>query len=215
MSDAIFANAVLAYAIYVVAAATPGPANFAVMATSMREGRASGLWMTAGVMTISGTWGLLSALGLAALLQAYAGLTDVIRVVGGGYLLWLGWRAARTALRNDDGAVIDDIRTVAGWRACFLRGAAIHATNPKSIFAWLAIMAVAVRPGMPAWLPFAIVALCWVTGIAIVAAYAILFSTNRVVGIYRRASCWIEGGLAIVFGAAGIKLVADAIRSQA
>lgn len=211
MADAIFANAILAYAIYVAAAATPGPANFAVMATSMREGREAGLWVTAGVMTVSGSYGLLSALGLAALLQTYAGFTDIIRIVGGGYLLWLAYRAARTAVRADESAIIDDIRTVAGRRACFLRGAAIHSTNPKSIFAWLAIISVAVRPGMPDWLPFAIVAACWVTGIAIVSAYAILFSTDRVVGIYRRASRWIEEVLAILFGVAGIKLVSEGI----
>jgi threonine/homoserine/homoserine lactone efflux protein len=48
---------------------------------------------------------------------------------------------------------------------------------------------------------------CWLMGVMIFGGYAILFSTNRMSGIYNRARRWIETGAGLGFGAAGISLI--------
>ena len=67
----------LAYTAYLIATMTPGPANVAIMATAMREGRRQGLFLASGVVMGSITWGTLAALGLTALLSTYGELTAV------------------------------------------------------------------------------------------------------------------------------------------
>jgi len=48
---------------------------------------------------------------------------------------------------------------------------------------------------------------CWLMGVMIFGGYAILFSTNRMSGIYNRARRWIETVAGLGFGAAGISLI--------
>ncbi|WP_196246185.1 LysE family transporter [Xanthomonas arboricola] len=45
-------------------------------------------------------WALLAATGLSAVLFRHPWLLDGVKIVGGLYLLWLGWRAASAAQRN-------------------------------------------------------------------------------------------------------------------
>ncbi|AZF05351.1 L-lysine permease [Pseudomonas sp. R5-89-07] len=52
-----------------------------------------------------------------------------------------------------------------------------------------------------------ILAGCAVLSVSIFCGYAIAFSTAPMILGYRRARRWIEGTLALVFGAAGFKLL--------
>ena len=52
-----------------------------------------------------------------------------------------------------------------------------------------------------------ILAGCAVLSITIFCGYAIVFSTAPMIRGYRRARRWIEGTLALVFGAAGLRLL--------
>lgn len=48
---------------------------------------------------------------------------------------------------------------------------------------------------------------CAVLSITIFCGYALVFSTATMVRAYRHARQWIEGTLAMVFGAAGLKIL--------
>lgn len=208
MSDIIpfLPNLALAYFAYLVATVSPGPANLAVIATSMRTGRRAGLLMAAGIMIGSLIWGLLTAFGLSAILATYAGLAEAVRVAGGLYLLWLAARAARSACRRSTGCHAPAPNRKAGLQYA-AGGLAIHLTNPKSILAWLAIIAIASVPGAPSWMGLAVVAGCWISGVLFYGTCALAFSTRRMAEAYRSLRRWIEGTTAAIFGAAGIKLL--------
>src|SRR3569833_1015091 len=87
----------VAWKAYFVAVISPGPAVVALINTSMTKGRAAGMAFATGIMTGSVCWACLSAIGLAALIAAYAELLIVIKIAGGLYLLYLAWRAFRSA----------------------------------------------------------------------------------------------------------------------
>lgn len=198
-----------AYGAYLLATLSPGPANLAIAATAMRDGRSAALRLASGVILGSLTWGVLAAAGLSAVLATYGELTQYIRIAGGLYLLWLAVKSVRAAMMSDN--VLLESRAAAGgsgqgWRY-FSTGLAIHLTNPKAIFAWIAIIAIGVSPGAPVWVSFIIVGGCWAMGVAIFGGYAVLFSTRRMVGVYNRARRWIETGAAAGFGAAGLGLI--------
>ncbi|MEO1197843.1 MAG: LysE family transporter [Pseudomonadota bacterium] len=196
---------VTAYLAYLVATISPGPANVAIMTTAMRHGRLAGLQLAAGVILGSLTWGVLAALGLSVLLARYGGLLEVIRIAGGLYLLWLAVKSARAAFSGaPPQATTARSRSAAGY---VLVGLAIHLTNPKSIFAWLAIIAIAMTDDAPAVTAFAVVAGCWLMGICVFGGYALAFSTERMIRAYGRFRRWIEGAAALVFCAGGLRLL--------
>jgi len=196
---------VSAYLVYLVAVMSPGPATMAIASTSLGQGRRHGLVMASGIFCGSMTWAAAASLGLAAVLSHYAEALFVLRVLGGCYLLYLAWRAFRSAASATD--PMRTQRTPERLRTTFLKGYAIHVTNPKAVFAWLAIISI----GLPAHATPAAVALivggCLATGLTVFMAYALLFSTPRALAIYTSARRTIDGVLGTLFAFAGVKLL--------
>jgi threonine/homoserine/homoserine lactone efflux protein len=194
------------YALYVVATASPGPSNMAIMGIAMRQGRLPALAFTAGVMTGSISWALLAATGISTLLAAYANAIFAIKIGGGLYLLYLGWKSARSAMRPtplDRTPSTDPV----DYGKLYRRGLMMHLTNPKSILSWIAIMSLGLQSDAPGHTTLAIILGCAVLGIAIFGGYAMLFSTEIMVRLYQKARRWIEATLALFFGLAGVRLL--------
>lgn len=196
----------IVYTAYVIAVASPGPSNMAIMNAAMRHGRPAALAMAAGVVTMSAVWGTVAATGISTLLASYAHALTVLKVGGALYLLWLAWKAARSAATPDARVAVAAI-AAPSLRASYRRGVLMHVGNPKAVLAWLAIMALGVRPdATPAAVAVA-VAGCVALGVVVFAGYALLFSTAPMVRAYARARRWFEGALAIFFAGAGLRLL--------
>lgn len=198
----------LVYGTYLIATASPGPSNMAIMATAMRDGRLPALILAAGVMTGSLFWATLTATGLSAVLTAYAQALFVIKIVGGLYLLYLAFRAGRSALKPaSDFARKNAGRATPRYSALYRQGLLMHIGNPKAILSWIAIMSLGFRAdASPGMLP-AIVGGCAILGIIVFGGYALVFSTASMVALYARLRRWIESVLCAVFAVAGVKLL--------
>lgn len=200
-----------AYIAYLVAVASPGPAIMAIIATSMTHGRKSGMAISLGIFGGSLTWATAAAAGLATLLQTYAIALEVLKIFGGLYLLYLAYKALRAARTTGDlQAAVTDAKAPS-YRSLILRGYGIHVTNPKAIFAWLAIIALGMPQGAPASVAVLIITVCGATGFVAFMGYALLFSTPHALKIYRNARRWIEGAMAGFYCFAGIKLLTSNI----
>ena len=203
---------VAAYLVYLVAVISPGPAIMAIVSTSISDGRRAGLAMAAGVFAGSFTWAMAASIGLAALLTQYAGFLQMVKIAGGLYLLYLAAKALRSASRKDD-----NILSATGnpekrsLRRIFLLGYAIHVTNPKAIFAWVAIISLGLPANASPQAVAFIVGGCLLTGMTVFTGYAILFSTARAFRVYRAARRGIDATLGVLFAAAGIKLLTSRI----
>ncbi len=85
--------AFLAYCTAVtIAAATPGPAMFAVISTGIARGFAPAFLTGVGVALADAVLVILALLGLVALVQAFEWLFLVLKYAGAAYLVWLGIR---------------------------------------------------------------------------------------------------------------------------
>ncbi|HEV7676983.1 MAG TPA: LysE family translocator [Candidatus Dormibacteraeota bacterium] len=72
---------------------TPGVDMALVIRNTVAGGRSVGLRTSAGVACGLVSWGLLSAMGVSALVAASRVAYDVLRFAGAAYLIWLGVRA--------------------------------------------------------------------------------------------------------------------------
>ena len=136
---------VTAYLVYLVAVLSPGPATMAIASASLGQGRRHGLTIAAGIFCGSMTWAIAASLGLAAILSQYAQALILMRILGGLYLLYLAWRAFRSAASSIDPLSVTKVAS--SLKRTFLMGYAIHLTNPKAIFAWLAIISLGLPTG--------------------------------------------------------------------
>lgn len=197
----------LAYAAFLLGAMSPGPNILAVIGTSMSEGRKSGTALAMGIAMGSFSWGLLSAIGLTALLATYASALLVIKIIGGCYLLWLGYKSLCSAASKYDLNTMTLDGDKRRPRDFFMRGYLIQMTNPKAALTWIAIITLGLAPDAPMWVAAAIVTGATLLSVIMHGLYAVAFSTNFMVRVYSKARKYIQATLGIFFVGAGIKLL--------
>jgi threonine/homoserine/homoserine lactone efflux protein len=83
--------------IAVVVTITPGPATAMVVRSALRSGWRSGVLTVAGNSIGVVAWGLLSVLGISALVAASEVAFLALKLVGAGVLIWLGVQSLRGA----------------------------------------------------------------------------------------------------------------------
>jgi threonine/homoserine/homoserine lactone efflux protein len=130
-------TAFLAYcAAITLAAATPGPAMFAVITNGVSRGFLRAFMAGVGVAAGDAVLVTLALLGLVALAQTFEWIFLLLKYAGAAYLIFLGirmWRAAATQ-PNEPQA------TQAGLSRSFFLGASIALGNPKAILFHASIM---------------------------------------------------------------------------
>ncbi|WP_137136809.1 LysE family translocator [Rhizobium sp. FKY42] len=202
---------VAAYSLYLVAVITPGPANLAIIGTAMNEGRKRAIVIALGIFTGSFTWAMAAALGLAAVLTRYGEVLQILKVVGGLYMLYLAFKAARSLGRVSSSTELESKIREKKLSRIYLTGYAIHLTNPKAIFGWLATISLGLPPGASAGSVVLVVCGCLLTGFTVFMSYAFLFSTERAASLYRSARRPLDALMALAFGAAGVKMISSAL----
>ena len=200
-----------AYIAFLIAVISPGPANLAIIGTAISQGRRAGLIIALGIFCGSLTWACSAALGLAALLRTYAIALEIMKVLGGLYLIYLAWKAYKSARTPDADTAVGSSGVKYTARQLWLRGYAIHVTNPKAIFGWLAIISLGLPANAPTSAIALIVGICSTTSFLIFTGYAMLFSTRHALRVYKSMRRWIEGAMAVFYSAAGLKLLTSRI----
>jgi threonine/homoserine/homoserine lactone efflux protein len=197
------AGLALACSIYAAGAASPGPSNLTIMSAAMHAGRRAALALAAGVVTGSLCWGMLAALGFGAVIAAWREALIVMKTAGALYLLWLAFKAARSAISPKD--LVAAASHEGSTRTLFVRGLLLHLTNPQAIFTWLSFVAVGSSGTVPPW---QVLGACAVIGVLVFGSYAVLFSPAAARRGYDAVSRWFHGALALVYGYAGLRLLA-------
>ncbi|SIT47638.1 Lysine exporter protein (LYSE/YGGA) [Paraburkholderia piptadeniae] len=202
-------NLLLAYAAYFVGTASPGPSNLAIISIAASHGRKAALTFALGVISGSMFWATVATLGVSAALIAYSQFIIAVKIFGGLYLLWLAFKSGRNALATAAASVVAVERTPT-LTSVYSRGVMLHLTNPKAILVWVSIVALSSNgtgPTQPTH--SALVMGCAAIGCLVFGSYAVLFSTDSARRMYVRTRRALEGCLAVVFGIAGIRLLAS------
>jgi threonine/homoserine/homoserine lactone efflux protein len=109
----------------------PGPDTALTIRNTLRGGRRSGVLTGAGVVGGQTVWAIATAAGVAALLHASEPAFVALKVVGAGYLVFLGIQALLAAFRGGKPALygVNGDRVAPG--RAFRQGLISNVTNPK------------------------------------------------------------------------------------
>jgi threonine/homoserine/homoserine lactone efflux protein len=120
-----------------ILALTPGPGMFYVGARTLAGGLGEGLASTLGTGLGGMVHVLAAAFGLSALILASAEIFTVMKLLGGCYIVWLGWRAWREA---GQALPVQAPLPALGLLRAFREGAVVEALNPKTALFFLAFL---------------------------------------------------------------------------
>jgi threonine/homoserine/homoserine lactone efflux protein len=127
-------------------AISPGPDFAVVMRRSVLGGRTHGMATAVGVAAGVFAWAIAAATGVAALVAVSSFAFTVIKLAGAGYLLYLGVKALRSALRSRDLRPDPNTGPAAGpaagpgLLAAFRDGLLCNALNPKAAMFFVALL---------------------------------------------------------------------------
>ncbi|MFC1439042.1 LysE family translocator [Streptacidiphilus sp. N1-10] len=140
---------------------TPGLDTALILRTAALRSRPEAWGVVLGIQAGTLAWGMLSSLGVSALLTASHTAYEALRVAGAGYLLWMGSRMLWGTLRRRSGEAAADLdadeavaagdaagaggRVLVGLR----RGALTNLLNPKVGVFYVAVLPQFIPAGAP------------------------------------------------------------------
>lgn len=115
---------------------SPGPAVFATIARAINLGLGRTYLFIAGIVVADFVFALLAMLGLATLISQYEPAFIALKIGGGLYLIYLGYKAWRSsaAMRQQASAAPEK-----GWKI-FLSGFLLTASNPKDLLFFVSFL---------------------------------------------------------------------------
>lgn len=186
----------------------PGPDTFLVIGNALSGGVRRGLATVAGILTGGLFHVALFAFGVARLLMYSERAFWTIKMLGAGYLAWLGVKALRSAfaarVQADPAAAIEPSAQPSLWRS-YAQGVLTNALNPKIAIFYLAFLPQFLAPGPDmATQSIAMIALHYAIGTAWLSLLVI--GASRMAGAVRstrvaRTLDGVIGAMMLGFGA--------------
>ncbi len=155
---------------------TPGPDMALVTRVVFGRGRAAAWFTSLGVVSGHLLWGLASAIGVAAVLNASATLYTILRLIGAAYLIWLGGQALFShSTRHEETTAPLETNKVGAYR----QGLINDLLNPKIGAFYTTLLPQFIGPGQPVFLTsillaalFALIVTIWLAIYVLILAKA-------------------------------------------
>ncbi|WP_339544994.1 LysE family translocator [Pseudomonas sp. RA_35y_Pfl2_P32] len=186
--------------IHFLAVVAPGPDFAVTIRQSVRFGRWVGICTALGIGAGISVHVLYTVLGVGALMHTTPWLLTVAKVLGGGYIVYLGVSLLRSKPKStlDSEPVAAAPEAPQSLRKAFTTGFLTNATNPKATLFFLAIFTTLIS----ATTPLGVQALyglwmCLVNALWFVLV-ALFFSSNRVRQQFMRMGHWFERTMGVI-----------------
>jgi threonine efflux protein len=188
-------------AVDLLAAISPGPNFVVVTQTALARTSTHAFAVVAGIVTANLVWCAAVAFGLSALFGVAPWLYGAVRLIGGGYLIYLGLRLwlgeSRPTSPHRPAAESSRLRAYA-------RGLLTNLTNPKSVVYFGSVFTLFMGPATPAWVQVAAIGIVVFDTVLWYGTVAALFSRESVRRLYaavRRPVDRAAGAVMVAFGA--------------
>lgn len=193
-----------------IAAVIPGPGVAALVGQALGNGLRSALFFLGGIALGDVIWLTVAVAGLAALVQVFAGALLVVKILGGGYLVYLAWK-----FWTSEGGLIraQGTQGASGIRS-FLAGFTLTLGNPKTIIFYMAILPSVLdlrQVHLTEWSLMAV--LTALVLIAVLSPYAVLAAKARGMMKSNKALLRLNRAAAGIIGAAGVLILGQAAQA--
>jgi threonine/homoserine/homoserine lactone efflux protein len=193
--------------IWAVACLTPGPNTLLVMRYALTAPRRVAVVASAGTITGTFFWGLAGWLGINALFQAAPFAYLALKVVGGLYLVWLGFKILRDLRRSGPLADLGSQKIEIPLKAAYRMGLATNLANPKTALFVASLFAATMPAGTPFLYGLAAIAVMITVSTVYYTCLVGLITHPRVAAGYLKAKKKIDLGVGMVFLGFGTKLM--------
>ncbi len=186
---------------------SPGPDNLMVLSVGMSRGRRQGMVFGLGCALGCLSHTLLATLGVSALIKASPMAFGALKLLGGGYLIWLGIGALRSrgGARVEGGGVPDE-----SLGKLFGKGLFANAVNPKVVLFFLSFLPqfVVAERGDVSWQTAQLGLLFTAQGVVL---FGLLGYFSGAVGAWINrhpgAGMWMDRVAGAIFVGLGLKLI--------
>lgn len=185
---------------------TPGPAFLALLGIGAGQGRKAGLGFLCGHFAGDILWSALALVALIGATELGTVVFDLLGLVSGSYLLWLGIRAVRVR-RQSGGRLDTEVRRP------LRRGLAFGLTNPKGYPVAVAMFTALLsgQAELLTWANLPLLLLAAAAGFIIADALLVAFvGAGGVRRFYRRHEVWIVRGSGVMFIGFGLQAIVHA-----
>lgn len=189
-------------------AISPGPSFVMVARTALAVSRRDGFAAAVGMGVGGVLFSVVAVLGLLALLAAVPALYVAVKLVGGSYLLYLGykiWRGAKQPL-----VAGESFQGGTQVLRSFMLGLTTQISNPKTAVVYASVFASLLPADAP---PFVLVALPVIVFLIETAWYSIValaLSASSPRSRYLASKAWIDRAAGGILSLLGIKLIVGA-----
>ncbi|MCP1659662.1 LysE family transporter [Neisseria perflava] len=191
---------------------TPGPDFFYIARTAAVSGRKNAVCAAFGIVVGVMFWASATMLGLALLLKAFPAFNAMLMVLGGGYLMYLGWQMVRVR----ESAQFQEYRAAAPAAVSSplneaKKGLLVNLSNPKVVIYFSSVMSAVLSEIRSGWQIAGVLLLLLAETLAYFSAIALLFSGQTVKRFYSRYSRWLDNFAGLFFLGFGAYLIYRAL----
>ncbi|WP_286233026.1 LysE family translocator [Thalassotalea sediminis] len=196
----LLSGLIIITSVHLLAAASPGPDFVLVSQQTLKYGKKAGLLCSLGIALGLSIHIIYSALGLAAVIASSETLLWMIKVLGAGYLFYLGFQGLRakpsstqTPNNHDiNTQLVTNTTTQVSALSTIVKGFLCNALNPKAPIYFVALFTVVLSPSLPSthlliygvWLM--VIQLAWFCTVTL------LLSQPRISNSFQRLGHWID-----------------------
>ncbi len=193
-----------------VGAISPGPSFVMVARTAVASSRTDGLAAAIGMGVGAMLFSIAALLGLHALFAAVPWLYISIKILGGAYLIYLGYKIYRGAKQA---FTIPDATGSSSTTSCarsFLLGLSTQLSNPKTAVVYTSIFAALLPHDLSAALLLSLPVIIFLIESGWYAVVALTLSAASPREVYLRYKTWVDRMAGGVMALLGFKLIASA-----
>ncbi len=192
--------------IHLLAVASPGPDFIVVTKNSLTYSRRVGGYTALGVALGIGVHVTYCLLGIALIISQSIIIFSVIKYIGAGYLIWIGYKGLRTKAKSEVGIGVENNKKDISIRAAIKSGFLVNVLNPKATLFLLSVFTQVINPETPKFiqtlygLEMVVATFAWFVLVSFV------FSNKKMKQKITRFSHWIDRVGGAVMVALGIKV---------
>ena len=191
--------------IHFFALISPGPDFFFVTQSAIRQSRSHALCAALGISFSILVWAICAISGLHYLFQKMAWLQQLLMILGGLYLIYLGYQMVQSIKKQKQSAAPSTAQpyTPKSRITLLLQGFLTNMANPKALVYFSSVFALGINSDASLSSQSSLLVLIWIESLIWFAIVAYIFSIGRITMYYQKFSKWIDGitgGIFISFG---------------